>query len=289
MVYNSLDTSKPSLQIAMTTIPGQARRGSILMPLLFLGASLVAGACNQSATRMNIPAIETRADSLAMAVLDANGGRDAWESLRYLKFTFGSEQAGNRREFARHLWDRATGRYRVEWPHGDSLIVAAFDVESRDGEVYVDGVPADTSSREELLEAGYRRYINDTYWLMSPVKMLDPGVTRRYLPDSSNAEHEVVQLTFQDVGLTPGDTYWMYIDTQTDLVSQWAMVLQGNPNASPNFWNLREYRDFQVPAGTVRFATRKETPDGSFAMVTDQIETPSVVPDSMFTSPHPVL
>lgn len=261
----------------------------MLVAVVLAGVAAIAGGCDRSATRMDMPEISSRADSLALAVLQASGGRDAWESLRYLKFTFGMERGGERIEIARHLWDRGRDRYRVEWEEGDSAVVARFNTISRDGDVFISGVPADTSSHSELLETAYRRFINDTYWLMAPVKMLDSGVNRSYVPDSSDADFEVVRLTFDDVGLTPDDTYWMYIGADSDLVERWAMVLQGNPNTSPAFWNWLDYRDFEVEDGVVRFATRKEVPDGSFAMLTDEIETPSVVEDSMFTSPYPVL
>lgn len=261
---------------------------------IFIGAMLTvlaatAVGCNRGSMRMDIPEIRTRADSLALAVLDANGGRDAWESMRYLRFTFGTEDASGRNEVAWHLWDRARNSYRLEWVQGDSLVVAVFNIDSRNGDVYVDGVAAEAEAERELLETAYRRFINDTYWLMAPVKMLEPGVNREYVADSSNTEVDVVRLTFDDVGLTPGDTFWMYIDRNTDVVVRWAYVLQGNPNAPPTFWNWREYRDFEVPGGVVRFGTRKERPDGSSTLVTDEIEVPSTIADTMFTSPHPIL
>jgi hypothetical protein len=262
---------------------------SSLPSIAALVAVMAIAGCEQGATRMPMPDIETRADSVSLAVLDAFGGREAWESLRYLRFTFAMEPGDSRNEAAWHLWDRKADRYRVEWREGDSTVVAVFDTGSRAGDVYVGGVPVEPAARDALLETAYRRFINDTYWLMAPVKMLDPGVTRAYVADSSNAEFDVVRLTFGDVGLTPGDTYWMYVSRETNAIEKWAMVLEGNPTAPPAVWFWREYRDFEVPAGVVRFATRKEVPDGSFAVVTDEIETPSNVPDSLFTSPHPVL
>ncbi|HEX7070248.1 MAG TPA: hypothetical protein VF190_05565 [Rhodothermales bacterium] len=262
---------------------------SSLTSIVLLTAALGAGGCRQGATRMPMPEIESRADSVAIAVLDAFGGREAWESLRYLRFTFALEPPGSRTEVAWHLWDRKTDRYRVEWLEGDSTVVAIFDIGSRDGEVFVGGVAADEESTDELLATAYRRFINDTYWLMAPVKMLDPGVNREYVADSSDAEFDVVRLTFGEVGLTPGDTYWIYVDRETNTVDRWSMVLEGNPNAPPATWYWREYRDFEVPGGVVRFATKKLVPDSSFAIATDEIETPSNVPDSLFSAPHPVL
>lgn len=238
---------------------------------------------------MDLPEIQTRADSLAMEVLEAYGGREAWESMRYLRFTFGNEGAEGRNEVAWHLWDRARNQYRVEWLQADSVLVALFNTNTQEGDVYVNGVEADEESREDLLASGYRRFINDTYWLLAPVKMLDPGVKRAYMADSSNAEWEVIQLTFEDVGLTPDDTFWFYVDRETGLVVRWSFVLQGNPDAPPAHWNWLEHRDFEVPGGTVRFSTRKELLNGSFAIVTDEIELPSNVADSMFASPRAIL
>ncbi len=38
--------------------------------------------------------------------------------------------------------------------------------------------------------------------------------------------YDKLKLTFGKVGLTPGDTYWAYINRQTKLMDRWAYFLE---------------------------------------------------------------
>ena len=235
----------------------------------------------------DVPTYElaTRADTVAMRTYDALGGPEAWASLPVLRFDFAFERDGARQTIASHLWDRRTGDYRVEWQGGaDSVYVALFDVDTREGTVYLNGEPAAEAEQAALLERAYGRFINDTYWFLMPIKMLDDGVTRTYMPDSSSAGTEVVQLAFDDVGLTPGDRYWVYVDTASGEVSEWAYQLQGGGTGR---FRWTGYEEHPVPAGTVRVATRKEAADGSRALLTDNVAVMNDAPDGAFTDPQP--
>ena len=254
----------------------------VLMFVLLVG-------CEGSAVRMNIPEPDTPADSLALLVLDANGGQQAWESLRYLQFSYATLQSGTREDVARHLWDRAAGFARVEWRHGDSLIVALLDLEADEGQVFVDGVPADTASYENLLLDAIRRHVNDTYWLMAPVFMFEPGVTRHLNADASSAEVAVLEITPHEEAPIPFGPHAFYVERETGNILRWAIPRLQMTDAPGHTWNWLEYRDYEVPGGSVRFSTRKERTDGSLSVQTDQIETPSVVVDTMFTARNPIL
>jgi hypothetical protein len=141
----------------------------------------------------------TRADSVAYRLLQAHGA-DAWASAPVLRFDFGIESPNGTQIIARHLWNRRTGAYRIEWSAGpDSSYVALVNVRTvQDGRlpgtVYRNGTPltgtADTLARERA----YARFVNDTYWLLSPLKVFDPGVRRTYVADSSTATHDVLRL-----------------------------------------------------------------------------------------------
>lgn len=264
-----------------------------LLAVAILGFFLVTspgGTAN--AQPADIPTLSSRADSLAYQVYEALGGAEAWSSLKYLRFTFAVESGGNRRPVAHHLWNRHTGDYRVEWSSdgGDTTFVVLFNVNSREGSVYANGQELSAERSSEMLDQAYRRYINDTYWMLAPAKLLDDGVNRTYLPDSSSTETAVLHLSFGDVGLTPGDEYWHYIDRQNHRVKQWAYHLQSYAEDRPaSRFRWMNYREFEAPDGPIWIATRKEALDGSRAILTDQIETPAKVPKDMFTNPKPQL
>ena len=233
--------------------------------------------------------ITSRADSIAMQVYEEFGGPEAWASLPYLRFDFAGGTDSTRQLRASHLWDRMSGDYRLEMMGGvDTVYVALMNVNTREGEVYLNGEPVDSTQRTELLERAYRRYINDSYWLLAPVKMMDPGVSRTYVADSSTAETDVLRLSFADVGLTPGDQYWLYVDAQTDRVDQWAYRLQHHPQdhvPTPIEWT--DYKTLQAPAGEILVAERKVGP--GYVMYTDNVQAPAEVEDGAFTDPTPML
>ncbi|QXD13750.1 hypothetical protein GQ464_009710 [Rhodocaloribacter litoris] len=249
--------------------------------------ALLAAGCGPSRPEAGVerPPLETYADSVAMRVYEAMGGPEAWARLRYLGFEFAFQpEGGERRPGRKHFWDRHTGAYRLEWtPGGDTTYVALFDVDTRDGTVYRNGAPVDSAEAHRLLQTAYRSFINDTYWLLMPVKLFDPGVNRLHVPDSSDAGTDVLRLTFGPVGLTPGDTYWVYVDRASGLVRHWAFVLQGRENQPPAHWDWAGYETFETPAGTIRLATRKVGAAGT--LLTDRITLPERPPEGIFTDP----
>ncbi|MEM6644811.1 MAG: hypothetical protein AAF730_01020 [Bacteroidota bacterium] len=232
--------------------------------------------------------VETKADSVALAALNASGGEAALAAMRYLRFDFGFERGGQSSVSRQHLWDRVTGRYRAEWEGGtDSTYVVLFNTNDYEaGQAYLNGTPVAEEENDDLVFRAYRSYINDTYWLLFPAKLLDPGVEREYLADSSNAERDVITLAFEGVGLTPGDTYWVYTDKATGQVTQWAFRLQnGQPTAAPRFYTWSDYQELSTPEGPVYMSARKASLDGSFALLTDGLAAPASVDDAVFTDP----
>ncbi len=265
-----------------------------LLPLLLLLALLSWAGCvdtpgDESGTAAVSLQAETRADSVAMNVYEAMGGPDAWAALPHLRFDFASGSDTTRTVRARHLWDRQTGAYRIEIPQGaDSTFVAIFNVNTREGDVYVNGDAADSATEGRILEQAYRRFINDSYWLLMPVKMMDPGVERTYEPDSSTNGLDVIRLSFEGVGLTPGDQYWVYVDHETGRVDRWSFRLQGHaPDHIPQPIRWTDYKAIDTPAGTITVSERKIR-NGSVTY-TDNVDVPEALPDGAFTDPNPIL
>lgn len=264
-----------------------------LLSVTFLGLVLVASHVGFArAQTQDLPPITSRADSIAYRTYEALGGPDAWQSVNYLRFTFAIESEGNRRPIAHHLWNRRTGDYRVEWSsqEGDTTFVVLFNINTQEGDAYANAEAVSGERSADLLQQAYRRYINDTYWMLAPVKLLDEGVNRTYLPDSSTTETAVLHITFGNVGLTPGDQYWHYIDRETNRTRRWAYHLQGySDDQSPSNFRWMNYEQFETPEGPIWIATRKEALDASRAILTDRIEVSGDVPDDMFSDPNPRL
>jgi len=244
---------------------------TLLLPLLWAPAAVAESAA---------PA-DTQADALAGRVMEGLGGEEAWAATRYLVFEF----AGRRS----HWWDRYTGRHRVEGTTADGeRFVVLHDVhdQGKAGRAWIDGQPVTGEGAAELIENAYAAWVNDTFWLISPYKLRDPGVhlaaAGRETVDG--VTYDKLHLSFGNVGLTPGDQYWMFVDPETGLVARWEYVLESQ-EPPPTAWEWKDWERYG--AGIMLSSRRVRTSDGR-ELTLGPIEVPESLPDSVFTSPEPV-
>ena len=231
-------------------------------------------------------AAETR-DPAAVAVaektLEAMGGKQAFASLRTLKFDFVVERDGKEVTRVHHVWDRWDGRYRIEAVNREGRhVVTLFNVHRPgEGRSWSDGAELAGDDLNKALERGYGRFINDTYWFLMPAKMLDPGVN---LASESETEvdgkaYSVVRLTFDGVGLTPKDTYWAFVSKDTGLMDRWQFVLTGqDPSKREGF----AWSDWQTIGG-VRVALKRTSADGSTIIRFDHVSGSATSDAAAFT------
>ncbi len=101
---------------------------------------------------------------------------------------------------------------------------------SKQGQAFFNGKPAEGEAADALLKTAYGRFINDGYWLLAPWKIFDPGVRLAYegekpCPDGGTCD--VLRLSFESVGLTPKDRYWLWITRDGRKMVQWQYLLNG--------------------------------------------------------------
>lgn len=196
------------------------------------------------------------ADAVARRAIDMLAG-PAWDEARYIAFTFNVEVEGKNVASYAQRWDRYSGDYRVSGKNraGEDVLVV-MNVNTKQGKGWKNGQPV--ADPADLLTFGYRRFINDTYWLLMGFKTFDPGVTREYAGEKADAGgtmHDIVKLSFANVGLTPGDQYWMWVNRDNGLVDQWHMRLEGSkPDEEPGVVLFHDYRRF----GGLLISTRRE-------------------------------
>ncbi len=234
-----------------------------------------------------LPVLETYADTVAMRVYEASGGPAAWQDLPLLRFSYSIQNEGRRVRTVQHFWNRITGHYRLEMrgPGGQPYIVL-FNVKTRQGWAYWKGDSLDVTGNAEQMAIAYRRFINDTYWLLAPFKLFDPGVHRAYAPDSSDAATDAIHLTFDDASMTPGDQYWLFVNKETGRLIRWTYVLPDDgPDTPPRSFIWDTYEEHVMPGGSLLFSTRKRGVGTPVAIYTEAIETPTLVPKGMFTVP----
>lgn len=221
---------------------------------------------------------DPKAVEIAQRTLEAMGGADAWSATRFLRFDFFG--------FRLHHWDRHTGRHRLEGKtrEGQEYVVV-HDIDDGGkaaGTVWLDGKALEGDDRAQWLERAYGAWINDTYWLIMPYKLLDPGVHLAH--DGSEqldgTTYDKLKLTFAGVGLTPGDTYWAFIDRETGLMGRWAYHLESfEQDQEPTHWRWTGWQEY----GGIKLAPKRVKVDDGSERQLGQIAVLDHLPDAAFT------
>lgn len=115
-----------------------------------------------------------------------------------------------------------------------------------------------------------------------PYKLKDSGVTLTYRGEETledGRKCDVLQLTFKDVGDTPQNKYYVYVDRESKLVIQWSYFTHAD-DAEPRFtlpWkNWQRYGDILLSDDRGRSSKMEDI------AVFDEL------PASVFNSPEPV-
>ncbi|HEV8267935.1 MAG TPA: hypothetical protein VGR00_06870 [Thermoanaerobaculia bacterium] len=215
----------------------------------------------------------------------AASGFDKWEKARYIQFDFSVDFGDRKAGPFTHRWDRYTGRYRVDVP-GEKGYTAYFDVNAPKDPAHTvvvkNGARVSGPEVEKVLANAYGRFINDTYWILAPLKVLDPGVN---LGDEGESTFDgkkvhVIRLSFGNVGLTPGDVYKHFLDTANGKMLGWEYQLQGT-QPPPTRWKWVDVHEY----GGLLLSTRKVTEDGAKTIRTDNVTVSSTVDETALTPP----
>lgn len=223
---------------------------------------------------------------LAEKVVTSHGGLEAWGALHYLVFTFRVEKDGQVVAERKHYWDRAQGRHRVEGKtmDGKSFVVLT-DLARNRGSAYIAGERLKGEEAQKYLENGYALWVNDTYWLAMPFKLKDPGVVLTKAPAERVGEvsYDRFRISFDGVGLTPKDLYWIYVNPSTKRMEFWSFVLNGG-SESPT---LVEWRDWRQVGG-VMLSAEKVVRGREQRILFPDLEGPAELPVSVFENPEAV-
>jgi len=228
----------------------------------------------------HVASAEPTAQSVADATLKAMGGKQAWDNTHYLHWTFAGRRA--------HWWDKWTGRHRVE---GDTKegkhYVILENINTKEGTAWLDGQKLEGDKAKEMLENGYGAWVNDTYWLIMPYKLQDPGVNLTYAGEETidGKVYDKLGLTFGKVGLTPGDHYTAYFNRDTHLMDRWAFVLESMKKEDPpSVWKWEGWQKY----GNIMLAPHRNHVGDDKKLELGDISAPAQLADAVFTSPAPV-
>ncbi len=231
---------------------------------------------------------DPKAAAVAAQLENALGGQSAWEAVPYVRFDFVVMKDGKEVARFRHWWDKRRGRDRVEGPDDKGRIVAAVvNLADRSGKSFTAGLPdPDTTSIGAHVRNGYDRWVNDSYWLMMPFKLRDPGTNLKYSSSKKGpggVGWDLLELTFDaGVGLTPKDHYWLYVNRKTHLMDKWDFLLQDNkpPPESATWEGWKKL-------GPVRLSTLHRLVGKPIVLQFDNVALPPSIDESIFTDARP--
>ncbi len=224
-----------------------------------------------------VNAADEQAQKIADQVMEALGGRDRWDHARFIHFTF--LRKGKSLEIT---WDRYDGRYRLEATNDAGVpFVVVMNLKTRQGNAALDGRPLEGAELSEYLTRASRMWAGETYWLLMPYKLRDPGVVLTYAGEETvgGVVYDKLHLTFDNVGFTPGDQFTAYINRNSHLMDRWQFKLQGGFEGDYRWSNWQRF-------GGILLATERtgnnETINFENIIVTDTLS------DEVFTSLKPV-
>jgi len=234
------------------------------------------------AEQVNTPPPD-RAQVVADQAMEAMGGKENWDNTRYLRFSFFGSRT--------HHWDKWTGRYRVTWNDRQSkkAHVLLMNINTKEGKAFVDGEEVtDAEELKALMTRGERAWINDTYWLLMPYKLQDPGVNLVHEGEATidGKMYDKLHLSFNDVGFSPGDEYWAFINQETHLMDKWEFLLQareGQEERSRGDWKWNNWQSH----GSILLSAEREGVDGTKRAHTN-VGVFEHMDDAVFASIDPV-
>jgi len=262
--------------------------------LLLLASSLAACTAPQSAEEAAAPAAtpgiadhvfaDSEVTRIHSRMIGTAAPDNGWEQARYIQFDWivAREEGPVRRS---HRWDRYTGEYRFEAEVEGGRRVVLFNVNNpTEGQAWQDGQPLEGEALTDALRSANSAYINDSYWLLMPYKWSDPGVNASFVgeeTDDQGRAWEVVELTFDGVGLTPQNKYRGFVNPETGLMEQWYHYRSAEDSVPSTVTGWTEWRQ----VGPIMLSPLRPTPEGNIRIRFENLEVSTEVPEGAFAPP----
>ena len=135
-----------------------------------------------------------KADKLAMKMLTALN-YEAYKDTRFLEWSFPNEKHHYR-------WYKEIDTVFIAW--SDYQVHLDLNEPTRSS-VIKDNKAVMGTAREKLIKKARSFFYNDSFWLVAPFKVFDPGTERRIVSLKDGKQGLLV--TYTSGGDTPGDSY----------------------------------------------------------------------------------
>ena len=138
------------------------------------------------------------ADSLATQMLEALN-EEAYLNTDYLEWTFKGRH--------HYKWYKADKTCEVYW---DEMTVI-LDLEHKaHSKVFAGQDEYNGIEKQDYIDKAEAYFNNDSFWLVAPYKVFDPGTERRLVTTEDGKDALLV--TYTSGGTTPGDSYLWHLD-----------------------------------------------------------------------------
>lgn len=207
---------------------------------LALGAAALAAGCGPgrtaAATQPTPKTFDVAAsDPAAVAIIDqviaTAGGEAAWAKAKELHWIHAVIVDGKIAYLVKHDWDRWNGRHRMaKYLEGGAENVVQYDLYEGTGNAFVQPVdqPAQPLGRAEIrnmMAEGKERLWADSYMLVLPFKLKDPGVKLQHKGERADEsapavpKWDIIRVTFDPgVAGTPTDIYELAVNKETHMI-----------------------------------------------------------------------
>ena len=137
------------------------------------------------------------ADQLAQKMMAAVN-KTAWDTTNIISWNFAGRN--------QYLWDK--GRNFVKVVMGKNTVL--LNTKAVDGIAFKDGKELSGKSATTQIQAAWKNFCNDSFWLNAVVKAFDPGTKRSIVNTKDGREGLMVH--YESGGVTPGDSYVWLLD-----------------------------------------------------------------------------
>ncbi len=171
------------------------------------------------------------ADDLATKMLTALN-KDAYDTTKIIEWSFKGVHT--------YKWYKQEHKVEVTW---DNNKVVLFTKATEKSVVYIDGKE---TKNDEILNKAIGYFNNDSFWLIAPYKVFDPGTERSIV---SYNDKDALLITYTSGGSTPGDSYLWILDENYLPVSykMWVKIIPvGGMEATWTNWITTE-AGFKLP------------------------------------------
>jgi len=145
----------------------------------------------------DVKASSPKADMLANRILKKLK-HEAYKNTRYIEWSFRGKRF--------FKWDKQKHIIEVKWDN-NTVILHPNDLEK--STLFIDGKES-TEDKEKLVKRAEAIFNNDSFWLVGPHKLFEPGILRTLVQIEGK---EALKVKYTTGGSTPGDSYiWVLND-----------------------------------------------------------------------------